>query len=154
MGSVELESGKVELGGNDGKSICLFESMPENCRIDFDFTVGDDIGDFGLLLRTGARADEYYAVKFEPKFNRLSFDRVPRRDSTLHCQVDVERYCPISVGEKHSMTVIAEGSVCEVYVDGKTAMSARMFDFKQGGMGFYAQNTAVRFENISVFTAE
>lgn len=141
---------KIAIGSNSERSLKLLGQMPENCRITAEFTVLDDIGDFGLLLRADGNADEYYAVKFEPKFNRLCLDQQPRVDSTRHVQVDVERYCPVEVGVKNTLLVIVEGSVLEVYVNDRVAMSARMFDRKEGQLGVYAQFTAVEFENLAV----
>lgn len=139
------------LGSNDGRSVILFNEMPENCKIELDFTSTDDVGDFGIMLRSDAHSDRYYAAKFEPKYNRLAFDRFPRRDSTVHVQVETERYCPIIAGEKNHLTVIAEGSVVEVYINDKVTMSARAFDFKDGKLGLYTQNTKVLFENIKIY---
>lgn len=148
-----LENG-WEIGDNPRKSLQLLTKMPENCRIELDFTTTDEIGDFGILLRSDDHADQYYAVKFEPKFNRLAFDMQPRRDNCVHTQTDVERYCPLTAGEKNHMTVIVEGSVAEVYVNDRVAMSVRMFDHKEGRFGLFAQNTTVRFENVALYAGE
>jgi hypothetical protein len=84
----------------------------------------------------------------------MAFDQLPRRDGTVHVQVDVERYCPLTVGEKNHMVIIVEGTVAEVYVNGQVAMSVRMFDHKEGYFGLYSQNTAVNFENIRLYAGE
>jgi len=154
MGDVMVSAGTITLGTSAGKSVYLFEQMPKNCRIELDFTVCDDVGDFGVLLRTSERADQYYAVKLEPKYNRMAFDKLPRINGTAHVQVDTERYCPVIPGQKHHMTLIVEDNVCETYVDDRVAMSARMFDRREGCLGLFAQNTSVKFENISVYTGE
>lgn len=147
MGDVVKADGKYILGG-EGRNVQMFGKMPENCKIEMTFTAEDLKGDFGVIVREGSNLDNFYAVKFEPKFNRLALDRQPRRDSTLHTQVDTERYCPIVAGEKNTLKIIAEGSVLEVYVNDKVAMSARMFDFKEGNFGIYTHNNRVVFEDV------
>lgn len=147
MGDVVKADGKYILGG-EGRNVQMFGKMPENCKIEMTFTADDLKGDFGVIVREGSNLDNFYAVKFEPKFNRLALDRQPRRDSTLHTQVDTERYCPIVAGEKNTLKIIAEGSVLEVYVNDKVAMSARMFDFKEGNFGIYTHNNPVVFEDV------
>ena len=154
ISAVEKVTNGWLIGDNARRSLQLLAQMPENCRIELDFTTSDDIGDFGILLRSDARNDKYYSVKFEQKFNRLAFDMQPRRDNCVHTQTDVERYCPLVAGEKNHMTVIVEGSVAEVYVNDRIAMSVRMFDHKEGWFGLYAQNTAVRFENVQMYAGE
>lgn len=135
---------------SDGKCVQMFDCMPENCKIEMSFRLKDDNGDFGLILRENG-LDNYYTVKFEPKFNRLAFDRQPRFDNTRHTEVDVERYCPLEVGKDNTITVIVEGSVLEVYVNDKVAMSARMFDYKQGNWGIYTHNMEVSFKSIRLY---
>ena len=63
MGSVSYQDVKYLLGG-EGKSLCMLWAMPENGKIELSFTASDDCGDFGLLLRSDAGVDAYYAVRF------------------------------------------------------------------------------------------
>ena len=141
-------SNGYSVGSNDGRSIQLLGDMPANCMFEADFTVADNVGDFGLLLRADSLANHFYAVKLEPLFNRLALDKVPRQDTTVHMQADTERYCPIITGMKNTIRLIAEGSVLTVYVNDRVAMNARMYDFPEGQIGLYAHNTIVTFENL------
>lgn len=152
MGDISSENG-VYISGGEGRNVQMFGCMPENCRIEMTFTAEDNRGDFGLILRADDAQNAYYSVKFEPKFNRLAMDKQPRRDNTLHIQADTERYCPVVPGEVNTLTVIAEGSVLEVYVNDKVAMSARMFDLKEGNFGIYTHNNSVRFGDIRIYAA-
>ena len=145
-----IENGYI-IGENGGRSLKLLGEIPNSFRFETEFETSDETGDFGIILRADQHCDRYYAVKFEPKYNRLAFDRFPRRDSTVHVQCDVERYCPLVPGEKNKLLLIVEGSVLEVYVNDRVAMSARMFDFKDGEIGLYAQHTSVKFEKIKLF---
>ena len=153
MGSVSYQDGKYLLGG-EGKSLCMLGAMPENGKLELSFTASDDCGDFGILLRADAGVDAYYAVRFEPRFNRLAMDIQPRADNTRHTQVEVERWCPVVPGEKNKLLILFEGSVLEVYVNDKVAMSARMFDRREGDFGIFTHNTSVCFEEIGLFRQE
>ena len=93
-------------------------------------------------------------MKFEPRYNRLTFDKIPRKDLNTHSLAEHERYCPIIPGKKNTLTIIVEESVLEVYVNDQVAMSARMFDMKIGNFGVYTQNTKVAFDNIGLFVQE
>ena len=55
----------------------------------------------------------------------------------------------IVAGEKHSVVLIIESSVVEVYVDDKIAMGARMFDFR-GKWGIYSHGTIAEFLSIKM----
>ncbi len=149
---VSVIEGGYRIGGNGGMGLKMLGRMPENCRIEMDITTSDEVGDFGILLRADEHADQYYAVKFEPRLNRLAFDQVPRKELTVHIQADTERYCPMEPGRKHTLLIMVEGSVLECYVDDKIAMSARMFDWPEGNLAIYARNTQIDFTEILVFT--
>lgn len=150
MGNVSEETDDILLGG-DGKSLCMLGELPERGKICMTFTADDDCGDFGVYMRADKGLDACYAIKFEPRFNRLALDIQPREDNTRHTQVDVERYCPVIPGEENKLMILFEGSVLEVYVNDKVAMSARMFDRTEGDFGIFTHNTRVRFGKIRLF---
>ena len=54
-------------------------------------------------------------------------------------------------GEENKLMILFEGSVLEVYVNDKVAMSARMFDRTEGDFGIFTHNTRVRFGKIRLF---
>ena len=150
VGRVEKTINGYIVGENSGRSIKMLGKMPQCCKLEMTFITEDEIGDFGVLLRADEKVDHYYAVKLEPKYNRLAFDKCPRRDNTIHTQVDVERYCPLMPGEKNRLVIIVENSVAEVYVNDRIAMSVRMFDHKCGDFGLYTHNMQVKFEDIKM----
>ena len=145
-----MTSADCRIGASGKRSIKMLGELPEYCKVEMNFTASDDVGEFGIFLRADEKLDNYYAVKFEPRFNRLAFDKMPRKDATVHTQVDVERYCPLVPGEKNTLLMIVEDSVRTVYVNDKVAMSCRMFDHRNGAVGLYAHNTEVIFENIRI----
>ncbi len=149
--NIPLAENAYTLGG-DGRKTVMLGASPENFKLELKFTAREEGGDFGVILRESGNQNEYYSVKFEPKHNRLAFDRHPRFDSTLHFNAGTERYCPIKAGEENSLLIIAEGSVLEVYVNDKVAMSERMFDFKEGNFGIYTHNTTVGFNDIKIYS--
>ncbi len=150
MGSVFQTNDGYEIGDSCGRSFVLFEAMPESCKIRFDFTASDDVGDFGLLLNCNFADNTFYTLRFEPMYNRASLDRWPRSDIAKHTSTDTERYFPITAGAENSVTVIIDGSVIEVYINDKIAMGGRMFDFK-GKWGLYTMNTKVKFSDIRLY---
>ena len=102
------------------------------------------------MIREGANVDNYYTIRFERLFNRLAFDKWPRKERTQHTLTDVERYCPLESNKENKIIIIAEGSVIEVYVNDRVAMSTRTFDFR-GNFGLYTQSTVVDFTNIKLY---
>lgn len=154
LGKVEKTASGYLVGRNDGMNVQMLNDMPANCKIEMQFTATDMIGEFGIILRESCGLDFHYKVKFEPRYNRLTFDKIPRKDGNVHSLVEHERYCPILPGKKNQITCIVEESVLVVYVNDEVAMNARMFDMKIGNFGIYTQNTTVAFENVKLSVRE
>lgn len=150
FGNIEKEKNGFIVGG-EGRNILLFGEMPECGKFEATFTVDDDIGEFGFYLRSDDRADNYYAVRFEPIFNRMIMDMQPRADAIRYAEVETERYCPIIPGKENKIMMIFEGSILEVYINDRIAMSSRMFDHKKGRLGIFALDTRLYCKDIKLF---
>ena len=150
IGDVTVIENGYRIGNDFGRSILMLGEMPEVCKIELNITPTDEVGDFGILIREGANVDNYYTIRFERLFNRLAFDKWPRKERTQHTLTDVERYCPLESNKENKIIIIAEGSVIEVYVNDRVAMSTRTFDFR-GNFGLYTQSTVVDFTNIKLY---
>lgn len=137
--------------GTEGLSLVNLGPLPHACKITGDFALSDDTGVFGLMLRGSEDYSHYYSVKFEPKMNRLGFDRLPRLDGCVHTEVDIERYCPLKLKIKHHFSLIVEGSVLTVFVDDKYAMGARCFSSVDGSLSLFAQDQGVTFSNVRLW---
>lgn len=149
-GNVEKEGGVYKLGSREGYSRISFNEMPENCRIHASIKLVDKCKDFGIYLRADKDFDKAYFVKFEPMYNRLCFDRTQRPMGDMQFMVESERYCPLQPGEWNDVDIIVEGSVAEVYVNDKVAMSVRMFDYKKGYFGIYASDTVIEVKDVQL----
>jgi len=131
MGKVTpLQSG-YEIGDGYGRSLVMFGNTPKFCKMEFDFTMTEDRGDFGVILNADFSTgnNTYYTIKFDSLFNRYSFDIWPRKDLANHTQTDAERPLLIEVGVKHHVIVLIKESIVEIYVDNKIALGSRMFLF-------------------------
>ena len=62
--------------------------------------------------------------------------------------IESERYCAVVPGEWNEIKILVEGSLVEVYINDRVAMSARMFDYADGGFGVYTNDCAASFAGI------
>lgn len=153
MGSVVQSGNGFTVGNEYGRTILMFGKQPCRCKIEADFILGGETGDLGLLLGADFSKNQFYTLRLEPSFRRMSLDRWPRKDIFCHTTTDTERNVRLSAGVRHRLIVLIEGSVLEVYLDDSAAMGARMFDYR-GEWGVYAMSAVVRFENITVSEAK
>ena len=143
---VYLTTAKEITHNEEKRSIVSLGELNSNCLISLDFMVNDDKGDFGIYLNENENFEYYYLARFDAQFNRLSLDKWPRYDRTKYLHVDSERPSSVSLKQINHVDVIVQDSVLEVYVNGKVAMSERMFE-KGKTFGLYASNVDVEFKN-------
>ncbi len=136
-------------GGYKRRNIC---TLPENCRIELKYETGEVLREFGLYFNADGDFTRGYILKFQPQFNRLCFEHKRGIWNFKLFDVESERYCPVSSGEKHSISIIREGSILEVYADGKVALSTRMFDYSDGYFGVFSTDSDVRFTEAEIYT--
>ncbi|MDG0809905.1 GH32 C-terminal domain-containing protein [Cohnella rhizosphaerae] len=108
--------------------------LPSRCRLSVNVTFGDDTRGCGVLLRTDEALDCGYMIRLEPGRQRLVFDRWPRKGD-VPFEVGLERPVALTPGVACRLDIVIDGTVCEVYVDDTVAMSARLYDHREGGMG-------------------
>ncbi len=101
----------------------------------------------GVMLRAGEDMEKAYYIRLEPDRQRLVLDSWPRSGDCPH-MVELERPAELAADCFHHIQVLVSGSVCEIYLDNRIAMSARLYDLKSGSWGFFVQEGSVRIENI------
>jgi beta-fructofuranosidase len=104
----------------------LFEGLPRRCRISASVTCRTGAGAFGLVLRAHRDGDSAYYLRVETARGRLVLDYWPRPGDRPFL-VELERPLTVVPGTPMTLDLLIEETVCEVYVDGRTAMSARLY---------------------------
>ncbi|MDI4648402.1 glycoside hydrolase family 32 protein [Cohnella hashimotonis] len=122
-------------------------SLPSRCRLSATVTFGADTRGCGVLLRTDAALDRGYMIRLEPGRQRLVFDRWPRKGD-VPFEVGLERPVALTPGVACRLDVVIDGTVCEVYVDDTVAMSARLYDHREGGWGLFVSEGSASFETV------
>jgi beta-fructofuranosidase len=98
------------------------------------------------MLRADADLEAAYYLRLEPGRNRLVFDSWPRAGD-LPFMVELERPVPLAPGKPLKVKVLVEGTVCEVYVEDRIAMSARMYNQPQGDWGVFVSEGEADFRS-------
>ncbi|MGN7970377.1 family 43 glycosylhydrolase [Microbacterium sp. 22296] len=150
-GIASVASGTVLRAPDGYADLLLPESIPATFRVDAVFDIAAGTSECGLLLRASADGDEGYALRLEPRRNRLVFDRWPRRSTggeqwqisgDVPFAVELERPVTLAPGP-HRLEVIVDGDLCVATVDGAVTLSTRLYDRTTGGVGaFVGEGTA------------
>ena len=123
--------------------------LPECCKVTASVTFAEHTRACGLMLRVSDDLDRGYYVRLEPTRNRLVLDYWPRAGD-LPYMVGLERPLALRTGWPLELQVFVDGTVCEIYVGGTIAMSARLYNLRTGDWGVFVEEGVARFENLRV----
>ena len=151
LGAVAVSDRDVTVAAPHGYGCALAGRLPERCKITLSLAAAAGTQSYGLVLRTDDALEGAYFVRFEPARQRLVFDRWPRPGDQPH-MAELERAITLPPGEPVRMTVLIDGSVCEVYVDDAVAMSARMYAHAAGAWGVFASEGSVTGSDAALHT--
>ena len=135
---------------NENRNIVKLGKVFARTRIEFDVEIQKKSGDFGVYFYEEDDYNKYYKLRFDLEYDRMIMDMWPRYDRTIHGHIDVERPCLLKENEKNHVILLLEGSILEVYVNDKVAMSTRLFK-TEGEVSFYSQSAICTIENIEVY---
>jgi beta-fructofuranosidase len=124
-------------------------NLPETACIRAQVNFSSDTQAFGVMLRMSYDFEQGYFIRLEPAHSRLVFDTWPRAGDAPF-QMEMERPLKLQPAKPVNLTILVKGSLCEVYADGKVAMSARMYNHPSGQWGVFAQGGQVTFNEVSL----
>lgn len=121
--------------------------LPDECLVEMTLRFEPGVQHFGLLLRANDNIEQYYRLRLDPNSQRMSFDRCLHRAAA---KLIVERPLAISRGQPITLRVITSGTCLVAYANDRVALSARMYDFREGRLGLFVAGGVARFDNIRV----
>ncbi|WP_324013060.1 GH32 C-terminal domain-containing protein [Microbacterium sp. JZ70] len=151
------------LAAPDGyQHILSHEDAPDAFRVTAQFEISEGTTECGMLLRTSADGDAGYAIRVEPRRNRLVFDRWPRRrtggeqwqiSGDVPFAVELERPCTVDPGA-HVLDVLVDGDICVATLDDATVLSTRIYDRTSGRVGFFVGEGSALLHELTVRVPE
>ncbi|PVG84084.1 glycoside hydrolase [Nocardioides gansuensis] len=142
----------------DGHACAVAEDLPDQFLLSADIEVAAGTSAVGVLLRASDDGDEGYAVRLEPRDGRITFDRWPRQHTgeaqwqiggDVPQVLELERAADLTPGT-HRLEVLVDGTAFVAYLDERVAMSGRMYDRRDGGLGLFVTEGQATFTDVSV----
>jgi beta-fructofuranosidase len=151
FGHSDIKEDSVRINNPGSFGIATLATMPPRCKVTatIDFAAGCQ--SFGVMLKLLDDLDTCYYVRFEPPNNRIVFDRWPRPGDVPY-MTGLERPLKLTPGERIEVEVVVDGTIAEIYVGEKIAMSTRMYLPGQGRIGLFVDQGSVTFKQLGVYS--
>jgi len=121
--------------------------MPDDCLLEACMNFRGSSSEWGMILRSDSSFESCYQIRFEPARQRMVFDRWPRPGDQAFV---IER--PLRMEEGRSVTVraLVSGSCLVIYANDRVALSARMYDRKEGRLGLFVSNGFLAVQDMAI----
>ncbi|MNC69973.1 hypothetical protein D3C75_1207260 [compost metagenome] len=108
------------------------------------------------MLRAGEGLDFAYYITLEPQRSRITF-RGPIMQSeeggkTFPYEVELERPLQLLPDQEYELKIFIDQTICEIYVRGEVAMSARMYDIQYGKLAIFFSQGTEEFSRVKIET--
>jgi beta-fructofuranosidase len=151
LGEWRVQPGELIADSASRFSVLTLGALPETCLIDAEVSYLGGVQSLGLLLRASADLESYYQIRLEPPRQRMVIDRWPRAgaEGLGPSSYLVERPLHLEVGKPLRLRVLLDGSCLVVYA-GDVALSCRLYDHPEGGLGVFVAEGQAEFRGLKV----
>jgi beta-fructofuranosidase len=153
LGECMIHSNTVQISAPSSFGCAAAGMMPERCKLEATVTFVEGTQGCGIMLRVSDDLEKAYTIRLEPHRGRMVFDAWPRKGD-VPFMVELERPLKLRSGQAVELKVLVDGTVCEVYAAGESAMSTRLYDLSTGRWGVFAQEGTARFENLGMWVPD
>jgi beta-fructofuranosidase len=153
LGKTTISGKSVTIDARDSFGIATLGPMSLPCKAAMTVRFEQSCHAFGLLLHLQNDLDTGYYVRFEGLNNRVVFDRWPR-EHDVPFMPGLERPLMLTPGKTIRVEVIIDLTIAEIYVDGKVAMSTRLYSAQSGQAAVFVENGIATFERIGFYSGD
>ena len=146
LGNVYENEGTLALDASISPSVALFPKLGKSNKIETQLSFSEEDGSAGFVFAADNMSSSYYKIVFEPTQNRIAAYRVSATSAVEVTRVPLD----LVAGETYDVAIIADGSVCVVYVDGKVALSNRIYGMRSQKWGFISEAGSATFTTPEV----
>ena len=133
IGAVTEGNGAYNLNSASANAMATFAPISKKVRIKAQLTLTNATGAAGFYFNVSDAA--HYKVMLEPQQNRIA---------AYNSNGELITRVPLTIvqGSAYNIDIVADGSVCILYIDGKVALTNRIYGREQQNWGLIATNGA------------
>lgn len=144
--TLDNKSGDVTVSNENytlsGDAKATFKSLGKKAKISGKFTLGNATGSAGFMFYVEG-TEHYYKIAFEPSNNQIV-----GYNSQLRTETKIPFKFESSVS--YNVEIVIEGSICVLYIDGKAALSNRIYGRDKTNWGIFSDDQNFAVSNLEV----
>ncbi|WP_207434816.1 glycoside hydrolase family 32 protein [Sabulibacter ruber] len=150
VGSVTVTGATYQLNGSPSAAFNLFSPLTGTRKITAKLNIAAASGAAGFVFNSDNVIQQYYKVVVEPGNGRIAAYQVSGTNEQLISRVPVT----LQTGTTYDVAVVVDGSVCVVYLNGKAALSNRIYGLQGKAWGITATGTQATFSEVKLQSSQ
>lgn len=146
VGNVTANNNNYTLSSTTNKAMVTFKAIGKRAKIKAEVTLTNTSGSTGFVFHTNT-AGSYGKIVFD-----ATNDAIIGYNSTS--QETTRIAFPFQTNNKYNVEIITEGSVIVVYIDGKVALTNRIYGREKNKWGLIAEGQNSTIANLQVAQPE
>ena len=143
------ETGKKLWGQRqDGLGYAVVRQCPDDFAVDFNLNFGSETQAAGIIFRAKGDLSTFYALRLEPTLQRIVLLRWDVSSGGKRTEILAQRPLSVTAGSPVPVQFVIDEDIVEVFVNERTAMCCRGYDFTSGDVGFFVENGEASFEQV------
>lgn len=149
-GSVAANGDAYQLNGSATESSYTFNPINGTRKITATIRADNDRGTTGFIFDANNPAEQSYRIMFEPQRSIVVAYNVVGGNASEVTRVPFE----FEGDTDYNVEVVIDGSICVFYIDGKAALSNRIYGMPGKEWGIFASETQAVFSDVTMLGTE
>ena len=144
--NVNTTSGNYTLSGATNKALATFKSIGKKAKIKAEVTLGNANGASGFIFHTND-SGSYFKIVFDiTKGKIIGYNSASQEVTRMPFQ--------FQINTKYAVEIITEGSVVVLYINGKVALTNRIYGRDKNKWGLIAEGQNTVISNLQISQPE
>ena len=145
-GDVAATSGSYTLSGATNKALVTFKTIGKKAKIKADLTLSGSNGSSGFVFHTNETGGYYKIVLDIAKGKIIGYNSASQEVTAIPFK--------LQTNTKYDVEIIAEGSVVVFYINGKVALTNRIYGRDKNKWGLIAEGQNSSISNLQITQPE
>ncbi len=132
----------------DGLAYAALNNAPSSYLLECSVTFAPGTNAAGIMFRAHHKLSTCHSLRLEPVWHRVVLERwelTPRKNRTT---ILAERPLTTIPGKSVSVQLFVGGDIIEAFIDGRSALCGRGYDFQSGESGLFVEHGEAAFSHV------
>jgi beta-fructofuranosidase len=146
LGDVTINNGSYSLSGTTNKAMVTFKPVDKRAKINAEVTLTSTTGMTGFVFHTNNTGSYYKIVLDATKNTIIGYNSASQEDTRIPFQ--------FKTNTKYDVEMIVEGSIVVLYINGKAALTNRIYGREKNKWGVISEGQNTTITNLRVTQPE